>query len=255
MSLAENVRILRERAGMTQAELAEKLGKGQTTIFKIENGQTLRPRFMDELAQALGVTRIQLEFGTPETVGSDSPAYSLKLSASHWDTKKMDSEPDAAPIIPAQRHVAALDEQHPPATTHIRIMRYDAIASAGGCNADWVIRENDDDPLYFRRNWFKARHLDPDNLRAMYVRGDSMEPYLYNHDTIIVDTSDTEIMDGDVYTIMYRKRHYVKELRNHVDGISIISRNEKYAPMLVNFEDIKNEQDFCVLGKVVWRGG
>ena len=66
MQLAENVRILRERAGMTQAELAEKLGKGQTTIFKIENGQTLRPRFMDELAQALGVSRIQLEFGTPD---------------------------------------------------------------------------------------------------------------------------------------------------------------------------------------------
>jgi len=66
MSLAENVRILRERAGMTQAELAEKLGKGQATIYKIENGLTVRPRFMDELAQALGVTRIQLEFGTPD---------------------------------------------------------------------------------------------------------------------------------------------------------------------------------------------
>ena len=70
MSLAENVRILRERAGMTQAELAEKLGKGQATIYKIENGLTVRPRFMDELAQALGVTRIQLEFGAL----SDSPA-------------------------------------------------------------------------------------------------------------------------------------------------------------------------------------
>ena len=57
MNLAENVRILRERAGLTQAELAEKLGKGQTTIFKIENGQTLHPRFMDKLAQVLGVSR------------------------------------------------------------------------------------------------------------------------------------------------------------------------------------------------------
>ena len=64
MSLAENVRILRERAGMTQAELAEKLGKGQTTIFKIENGQTLRPRFMDELAQAL-VSSWSLALRTP----------------------------------------------------------------------------------------------------------------------------------------------------------------------------------------------
>ena len=172
-----------------------------------------------------------------------------------YGTEGTTDEASALPLIPQQKHVAELDEKYPPTDSHIRIMRYDAIASAGGGNADWVIRENDDDPLYFRRNWFKARHLNPDNLRAMYVRGDSMEPYLYNHDTIIVDASDTEIMDGDVYAIMYRKRRYVKELRNHVDGISIISRNEKYAPMLVNFEDIKSEQDFCVLGKVVWRGG
>jgi len=48
MSLAGNVRALRERAGMTQAELAEKLGKGQTTIQKIETGQTARPRLREE---------------------------------------------------------------------------------------------------------------------------------------------------------------------------------------------------------------
>jgi len=183
------------------------------------------------------------------------PALIEATSSSDIASTTEDTMLDTNLFVPEQRHVAALDEERPPTATHIRIMRYDAIASAGSGNADWVIRENDDDPLYFRKNWFKARFLDPDNLRAMYVRGDSMEPYLYNHDTIIVDASDTEILDGDVYAIMYRKRRYVKELRNHVDGVSIISRNEKYAPMLVKFEDMKNEQDFCVLGKVVWRGG
>ena len=61
MSLAENVRTLRERAGMTQAELAEKLGKGQTTIQKIETGQTIRPRFLEEMAAVLGVSPHELQ--------------------------------------------------------------------------------------------------------------------------------------------------------------------------------------------------
>ena len=62
MSLADNVKFLRECANLTQAELGEKLGKGQTTIQKIETGQTLRPRFLPELAGILGVTAYELEY-------------------------------------------------------------------------------------------------------------------------------------------------------------------------------------------------
>ena len=38
-------------------------------------------------------------------------------------------------------------------------------------------------------------------------------------------------------------------------GVRIISHNEKYEPMEALDEDCKEEHDFQVLGRVVWRGG
>ena len=233
MSLAENVKFLREQLGMTQAELGEKLGKGQTTIQKIETGQTLRPRFISDMADVLGIDVFTLEHG-------DATQPSEKL-----------------PLIPTQKTVGVLDPKNPPTSTHRRIIRYEVrlAAGEGKGTADWIVRENDDDPIYFRNGWFRARHLDEENLRGMYVRGDSMEPYLFNHDTVIIDVADTEISDGEVYAIVFKNRFYVKELRLMEGGVRIISHNEKYEPMEALDEDCKEEHDFQVLGRVVWRGG
>ena len=161
------------------------------------------------------------------------------------------------PLIPTQKTVGVLDPKNPPTSTHRRIIRYEVrlAAGEGKGTADWIVRENDDDPIYFRNGWFRARHLDEENLRGMYVRGDSMEPYLFNHDTVIIDVADTEISDGEVYAIVFKNRFYVKELRLMEGGVRIISHNEKYEAMEALDEDCKEEHDFQVLGRVVWRGG
>lgn len=169
--------------------------------------------------------------------------------------QKNDDAPPALVLIPQQRHVATLDTAHLPTATHRRVIRYDVRLSAGSGNAEWVVREKDDDPLYFRNGWFKARHLDENNLRAMYVSGDSMEPYLYDKDTVIIDITETDISDGDVYAILFKGKFYVKELRNFEDGVKIISRNPKYEMMKATPENCKEATDFQVLGHVVWRGG
>lgn len=234
MSLADNVKFLRERLGMTQAELGEKLGKGQTTIQKIETGQTLRPRFIQEMADVLGVDVFTLE---------------------HGDATQIEEQPIS--LIPSQKIVSIMDLKNPPMATHRRIIRYEVklAAGEGKGTADWIVRENDDDPIYFRNGWFKARRLNEEYLRGMYIRGDSMEPYLYNHDTVIIDVSDTEISDGEVYAIVFKNRFYVKELRLMEGGVRIISRNKKYEPMEALDADWRDERDFQVLGRVIWRGG
>lgn len=241
MSLAYNVKFLRERLGMTQAELGEKLGKGQTTIQKIETGQTLRPRFINEMAKVLGVDVYTLEHGDA--------------------TQELDQAPlpdpfDPSTLIPTQSHIGIL-EHHDATNSHDRVTRYEVRLAAGnnGSTAEWIVRENDDDPILFRKGWFKARRFNPDNLRGMHVRGDSMEPYLYDHDTVIIDVTQTDIIDGEVYAVVYKKRFYVKELQLMDGGVRVVSRNDKYPPMEALDADWKDERDFQVLGRVVWRGG
>ncbi|WP_034912955.1 S24 family peptidase [Erwinia sp. 9145] len=54
MTIASRVLAKRNELGWTQAELAEKTGTSQQAIVQLESGKTKRPRYLPELAKALG---------------------------------------------------------------------------------------------------------------------------------------------------------------------------------------------------------
>jgi SOS-response transcriptional repressor LexA len=56
MSIAIRVKSRRDALGLTQIELADKVGTSQQAIEQLENGKTKRPRYLPELANALGVS-------------------------------------------------------------------------------------------------------------------------------------------------------------------------------------------------------
>ncbi|MFT9266264.1 helix-turn-helix domain-containing protein [Oenococcus sp.] len=62
LDLAIKIRNLREQAGLSQRELAERLGKPQSTIARIESGN-VNPSFgtIEEIANNLG-KRLQIRF-------------------------------------------------------------------------------------------------------------------------------------------------------------------------------------------------
>lgn len=62
-TFADNVKYLRERKGITQAELAERTGMHRVTITRIEVGRN-EPLFSDAclIADALGVTIGEMRF-------------------------------------------------------------------------------------------------------------------------------------------------------------------------------------------------
>lgn len=60
MDLATRVKDLRNAKGWSQVELAKAAGVSQQTIGKIENGKSLKPRYLPDIAVALGKTVEQL---------------------------------------------------------------------------------------------------------------------------------------------------------------------------------------------------
>lgn len=58
MTIGNRIKILRSRLGMSIDELAEKLGKNRTTVYRYENGdiENLPLGTLDPLATALGTT-------------------------------------------------------------------------------------------------------------------------------------------------------------------------------------------------------
>lgn len=157
-----------------------------------------------------------------------------------------------SPHVPPTGSSVGITEFTDYENTHTIIPRYEVSLSAGGGNAVWIERENDDDPIVFRNGWFKARRLNPKCLRGMYVRGDSMEPVLKQWDTVIIDVSDTDVSDGEIYAVMFKGKLYIKQLRNTENGLDLISFNPDYDAMHVT-EEVADR--FQLLGRMVWRGG
>lgn len=73
------VKELREQKGLSQEQLADRVGAHYTTISKIERGvQQLNVRWMERIAEALGVT-VREFVEQPEDIASRLSALEAKL--------------------------------------------------------------------------------------------------------------------------------------------------------------------------------
>ncbi|MCU7798349.1 MAG: helix-turn-helix transcriptional regulator [Candidatus Thiodiazotropha sp. (ex Semelilucina semeliformis)] len=73
-TLGSRLRRKRRERGWTQEELALRAGTNQAVIQKIENGKSLRPRKIDEIAQVLDVNPAWLMFGEEASTVLDEEA-------------------------------------------------------------------------------------------------------------------------------------------------------------------------------------
>lgn len=62
-TLGQRMRKKRQEKGWTQEQLAVRAGTNQAVIQKIENGKSLRPRKIDQIAEVLDVNPAWLMFG------------------------------------------------------------------------------------------------------------------------------------------------------------------------------------------------
>ena len=76
MSIGQRIRFIRTQQGLTIDDLARKLGKNRTTIYRYENGdiENLPLGILDSLADALNTTPAQL-MGWEDSIGNDSSVH------------------------------------------------------------------------------------------------------------------------------------------------------------------------------------
>ncbi|MDO4698277.1 MAG: S24 family peptidase [Pasteurellaceae bacterium] len=91
------------------------------------------------------------------------------------------------------------------------------------------------------------RGMNPDNIRVINVRGDSMQPTFNAGDMIFVDIS-TCYFDGDgVYVFNYKGDLFVKRLQNLGDRLLVLSDNSAYTNWDISEE---NYDQLYIQGKV-----
>lgn len=223
--IADRLRRLMVEQGISQYRLWKESGVSQPTIKRILDGDSKEPdkSTVAKLAAALNCSYGWLYDGNES--GAEIP--SAASVAVHDNSSDLDPE------------------------SYVWIDRYDIKLSAGNGNANWVIKEKD--PISFRRAWFTQRRLSPDQCKAMYVRGRSMEPVLNDWDTVLINTADTdELVDGEVYAAAYKGSLYIKTVERTGNGIRLKSENSSFESIEIQGDDL---QKLHILGKKVWRAG
>ncbi|PRG29274.1 XRE family transcriptional regulator [Burkholderia multivorans] len=240
-AMGERVRQRREQLGMTQQELATRVGCSQPMIKKIEAGS--RTSLGRKLANALGVTLDWLETGVSEVSALTPGGQPQPDEAVYGKSKSIYVRPIAV--------YNSLEEL--PKETTVLITRVDVAFSAGKGKEAWHVEEKE--PLPFQADYIRRLDAKPANLVAVKVKGNSMEPRLFDDDTVVVDRADRRIpAGGGVFALVYSGEMLVKRLFRLPDGtIRVVSDNkEQHAPFDVPPDKLEH---IDVVGRVKYRSG
>jgi len=158
----------------------------------IAQGRTPRTHRLKEVAAYFGLTEQELLFG-------ESVPTSMKERS------------EERPVVPASGiPVQAYDEGNAEFVP-IRAMRLKLSAGISGYGAepDLTVKSA---PIVFQREWMEKNGLFPEDLIALKIRGDSMDPSLRDGDLVVINVADKVPKDGMVYAVNYDGEDVVKRM-------------------------------------------
>lgn len=94
----------------------------------------------------------------------------------------------------------------------------------------------------------RGNKINPKYCEVVCVSGNSMFPEYRHGDRVIIDKSDTELLDGHIYAIRYKNKCFVKEINLLGDKIKCISLNKEYDPFYIS-----EDEEYTVLGRILPR--
>lgn len=130
---------------------------------------------------------------------------------------------------------------------------YDIRAAAGG--GALIEAEEVKDFLAFKQHWIRdVLRVNPNDLRLIYVDGDSMEPTLHHGDIILVNIGNHSVVRDGVYVVRIGMAVMVKRLQILPgDKLKVKSDNsEVYESFMIDLAKVG--EDVTIIGRVVWAG-
>lgn len=119
-----------------------------------------------------------------------------------------------------------------------------ACAGAGSLE----VRDNIVGELPFERSWI-TRKGSPENMVAMEVVGDSMSPELEPGDTVLVDQSQTRVLENSLYVVGLGEGLQVKRIQARPGLVTLFGTNQKYAPVTLQGDEVDTLR---IIGRVLW---
>ena len=135
----------------------------------------------------------------------------------------------------------------------VAVPEYDIKFSCG----NGVVLFDDREPVryvYYLRSWFADNEINPRRAVRGRIGGDSMEPLLFEEDSVLINFDETQVIDGKVYAFRIDDTLHIKRLALLPGvGLQVMSENPKYAPYILEFD--KFEDRIHIFGRVRDKSG
>jgi len=101
----------------------------------------------------------------------------------------------------------------------------------------------------FSSEWIRGKGQ-VGQMVLMDAAGDSMEPFIYDNDTVLIDQSQKDILTGKIYAVGIERTVVIKQIEMLPGKMILKSLNKEYVPIEVDLkEGVRNVR---ILGRVVW---
>ncbi|WP_245845149.1 S24 family peptidase [Noviherbaspirillum humi] len=226
-TLAERIQEVID-AGYSQVDLARAANVTKGTANQWLNGgiKSIKLEYAQAIEDLTGFSAVWLVTGRGDKrlPGRDNPSQ----------------RPQFAPVQVISEH------DIPAGVVKIRKVKLRLSAGISGFSIDEV--EEDGNPIFFRDDWLAGRGYYRENLIALRVKGQSMEPGLYEGDTVVINTADTKPKDGSVFAVNYEGEAVIKRLQRDIGFWWLVSDNSDQR----RYPKKRCEGEACIiLGRVV----
>lgn len=213
MTIGDRIAARMAELGLSQSELARKIGVSQQAIGKLVNGHVQTSRHLHLIARELGTTP-------------------------HYLTGETDDASEGALPLPTAE---ILSEQ----LGLVEIREIDLSYGMGACYTDVPVTTK---IRHIPASWLRIyTSSSPDKLFFARAIGDSMAPTLLDGDMVLIDTAEVQPRFSDqIWAIAFGVTGMIKRLRPMPDGsVKILSDNDRVPP------EIAVDGEMHVIGRVV----
>lgn len=243
---------MREEIGNVDPILREGIGSLPERLAEVLERESLRS-FAKQIGVSEGALRTYLKGRVPRADDAVAIAratgYNIEwLLTGNGAKRPYEVKEQELPYVLSSHGSVSVDEFN---EEYSLIRGYHVEVSAGpGCTP--LDDEHVSRHLAFRKRWLKFRGLTPSDLAVVFARGDSMAPTIQTGDSILIDTSKIQFVDGKIFVLRMGGDVFAKRLQRYMDGgINIISDNPAYPMLTIPAAQMES---VSIIGQVVWVG-
>lgn len=222
MSIANQLKQLREAKGLSQREVAKKIGVANTSYFAWERGKT-KPK-KDNLLKLSNVFSIPYE-----NLIKDEAADLLSTFHQLTDKRKEKVMSYTQDQLSEQNQVQA--------EKIVKLFPYKVYEKLSAGTGFSYMDDGSYDTVYF------DAELAYDF--ASWVYGDSMEPVYTNGSVVLIKDTSFDY-DGAIYAIDWEGQTYIKKVYKEEEGLRLVSINEKYQDKFAPYDEEPR-----IVGKII----